>query len=1314
MKRVLWRMSLGMLIVVLLAAGAAIALDSAYVSRAARKAIVERLEQSTGARVELGAFQFHFLGLRADLSDLTLHGREQEGLPPLLHADHIRVALHIRSLFGRKISLSELDIDRPEVFVRIAQNGQSNVPSPPVRRPGKPWRQQLFDLEVARLALSNGTLEFNDARSPLAAEVHDFQFAMDYVPSAPGGPSYIGRLGWNGMEMAARRYLPFLSDLSMRFTLSNDSFAVDELRLKLPNSDFQVRAVLSNFSQPSWNVHYRGRFSFDDLRTILRKPGAPTGVVDFTGAAHSAGGQWSSEGHYRGSEIALNYTWFHRKDIESWGDFQATPAGLDVPKFGANVLDGTLAGHLEFDFHTQNFRVQSQGRGISLAATLAALDNPSFPMHALHWNGAINVDSVTTWHADFKHFRTTGTSKWLSPLRLGPRQIPATAQIGFDYSMDRADVMLSPSQITTPSTQLDFSGSLGKLDSALEVRFQTRDLLVWDDFINTIRGPEAEPHIISGQALWTGRVLGPIVTPTFAGQVHVLRGRYARLSWDELEGTMSYSPDELRLSHMKARHGASAIATLDLWLQFDGDWSFLPSNQWSLDAVTYRSPIDTLQDFFGLAYPIGGLASGDVRASGTRADTAYEANFIIDDGNAQGFRFDRFSGQFGMKDDEIRISHAELHKGPGHMTGDILYHPAEKDVAFHVSAAAIPLESIQKIQTPALPVAGLLTFDVQGQGPLLAPNGQGTLQVTRLKLGNEEQGDFLGRLNSDGTTLTLDIDSLLTKGSFDGRLDVALNDGFPVSGQIQIAQFDLDPLIEAGLHLKELTGHSSIDGKFRVSGKMLEPDTIEADAELARVSFGYEYVKLENVNPVRLSYRRNLVLISQAEFRGPATDLSVSGNLRFDGQQPLNVSLSGSVDLRLAAGFVPGLESTGAAQLDVGIQGTMSRPRITGRAQVADSALHYREFPTGLSHVDGQFLFTRNQLLFDNVSAEAGGGAIKLSGSLTFGDLPIQYQVNVTAPRVLIRYPTGVSWLAGGKLQLTGNTEAGLLSGNVQLERLLLSEGVDIASVFGSSSESSAALSGPGTSPYLRNLQFDVAGTTTANARIEWPQAHVEIDGDVHLRGTWDRPLLLGHVHLLSGEMAFHGNNYRLTRGDVNFSNPFRLDPILNVEATANISQYQVTIDFTGPASRLTLSYRSDPPLPDSDIVALLALGTPGAESALRSSTSGSQNYGATALLSEAISSQLGGRIEHLFGITNFRVDPFLAGTTTEQNAAARVTIEKQVTRDLVVTYSSNATSNQYQVIQVEYSVRRDTSIVFLRDINDTYSFTVELRKHFH
>ena len=180
-----------------------------------------------------------------------------------------------------------------------------------------------------------------------------------------------------------------------------------------------------------------------------------------------------------------------------------------------------------------------------------------------------------------------------------------------------------------------------------------------------------------------------------------------------------------------------------------------------------------------------------------------------------------------------------------------------------------------------------------------------------------------------------------------------------------------------------------------------------------------------------------------------------------------------------------------------------------------------------------------------------------------------------------------------------------MLSGNVELKRLLFAPGADITSFFGASPDASAV--GAASSAFMRNLTFDVAAHTSPGARIEWTGAQVEIDSDLHLRGTWDRPILLGHIHLLGGEMAFRGNNFTLTRGDVNFANPFQLDPELNIEATSTISQYQVTINFSGRASKLSLSYRSDPPLPDTDIIALLALGSTGQESALRSTAAGSE-----------------------------------------------------------------------------------------------------------
>jgi translocation and assembly module TamB len=271
------------------------------------------------------------------------------------------------------------------------------------------------------------------------------------------------------------------------------------------------------------------------------------------------------------------------------------------------------------------------------------------------------------------------------------------------------------------------------------------------------------------------------------------------------------------------------------------------------------------------------------------------------------------------------------------------------------------------------------------------------------------------------------------------------------------------------------------------------------------------------------------------------------------------------------------------------------------------------------------------------------------------------------------------------------------------------------ASVLVSSKE---GISGPSTSSsFLRNLQFDIEAASSPDARMEWPGAELEADANLRVRGTWEHPILLGHIHLLSGELYFAGNRYRVARGDINFANPFRLDPVLNVEASTTIQQYEITLNFSGPSSKLALAYRSDPPLPSNDIVTLLALGQPTSEASARAGgTATNASSGATALLSEAVTSQFGGRLQRLFGITRLRVDPGLtsvASSSSDQNAGARVTVEQQVGRNLTITYVSNVSSTQEQVIQVEYAVNRNISVVALRDQNGTFGIDIKIKKRF-
>ncbi len=1311
--------TLGVL-VLSLAVAVVVVIETGLADRWMRRAIVTQLEKMTGGRVELRDFHLQALRLRAELWDLTIHGREPAGAAPLFQADYLLVDVRVESFWSRKVSLDELRLDRPQVNVRVAADGTSNVPQPKTAlQSPKPLRERIFDLVIRQLQVNNGEISYNDARIPFSAQGGRFTFALDYHAPANAAPFYAGQMNWQQFIIQAKRDLPFPSDVAAKFTLEHDRFEINQLRWKLPHSDLDLEVALASFANPAWTFKYRGRLNLDDVRVILRKPRTPAGRVDFSGEGSYAAKQLSIAGHYSASDVAMRYPWFHARGMTSRGSYTANQNTLDIPDFEARVLGGTIQGRLHADFRGLLFRMDSRGRGLDLASVLTAVEHEGLIVTPLHWAGTFGVDSVTTWREDFKHVDSRGVSLWEPALEPGAGEIPATARFDYHYNQDHRSIELGPSTISTPTSQIEFSGMLGAEDSDLNVNFSSRDLSLWDDFINRIRGEDAEPHREAGRVEWRGRVLGPLDGPEFSGHVKAWQARYDKLSWDEIEGDIVYSPDEFRLTHGRAQRGHSS-AQLEVELQLS-HWSFRPENQWKLEASLARAGIEDLQPLLGWSYPVRGLLSGDFHGRGSRAQPEITGLFDLTEAAAWSYPFERFRGRLVLNHEGVRIADAELRATPsplGHaappslITGNFSYRFADQQVEFALAGAGIRLENIPRVQTPGLPLGGELNFQWHGKGPLLALVSQGTLRLVNFRAGSEVVGNFEGKLDSDGRQVHLDLRSAMAAGRVEGKLDLTLAGEFPVQADVAVERLDVDPFIIAALRLKALTGHSSVDGRFQLHGALARPETLEVQADLSRVVFDYEYVKLENDGPVQLGYRRDEVRIQQAHLRGTDTDLNISGFARFSGDRQLGLNLAGRVNTRLAGGFVPGLEARGPAQVNASIEGTFASPRINGRVHLENASATYNDFPAGLSQVTGDFIFDSSRLLFSNVTAQTGGGRLTLIGTVSYGAGPLRYDLTARADQVRIRYPEGMSWLAGGTLRLSGGTQSGLLSGRVVVERLFMAQGFDLASMIIASKEPVRAPAT--TSPYLRNLQFDIEGVSGPEARVEWTGAHFESEASLRIRGTWEHPVLLGHVHLLSGEMKFRGNRYRLTRGEINFSNPFRLDPVLNVEAATTIRQYEVTLDFSGPASKLTLAYRSDPPLPASDIIALLAIGGAAESTELRGATAvQTPELGATTLLSEAISSQLGGRIERLFGISRFRVDPFLAGTGTTQNALARVTIEQQVTRDLVITYITNVTSTQQQVIQVEYSVNRDISIVALRDENGTFGLDVKFKKRF-
>src|SRR5467141_3892768 len=1288
--------------------------------------LVSRLERMTGGKVELRALSIQWLAMRATIKGLVIHGKERAGTEPLLAAEEVQAGLRIDSFWGRRVSLDELVLQKPHVHIRVEKNGTTNVPAPP--RPAsinKPLRDTLFELHIRRLLLADGWILYNDTKTPITVHGGDLLLALD-GGGTPDHPLYLGNLVWQTMQFTSKPYVPLQVGLSAKFTLRRDGFTLEQGALSAGHSHLDAQVEMSNFSNPQWSFRYRGWVDLLDIRETLREPTVPTGRVDVRGEGQFASGQYKGSGSYSGQNIALPYLVFHATGLTSRGSYKIDNRGLEVPDFFAGALGGRVTGRVTMRFDGLQFRADTHVQDVRLAAVLPAIEHRDFPIDELHWDARVTADTVETWSGPFQHFEISAKTVWETPEKLAEHHQPVTAAWKFRYRYDPNILTVDSGEFETPSSRGTIDGVLAPRNSAMNLRFETGAVEAHKDFIDGLRGAapgsaEAAKQI-SGSVRWDGKIAGPASGPAFQGHFRGEHARYDGVFVDFLEGDMTYSPSELALEHGHGRSGDMAgdiEGTLSLT-----NWSFLPHNEWTAEANIEKVPAESLERLLGLALPVKGSLTGQFHGRGTRSQPSVTGLFDLADGKLYGLSFNRLRGQLNVSPDEVRVADAELRffppgkesgRGAGIITGSAGYRYQDQTISADLVGAALPLENLEKLQMARFPVGGQVSFRLRANGPIRTPQGEGAFRVVDLRVGQVVIGSFDGKLTSDGRTAHLELGSAMTTGEISGGYTLGLGDPYPLSGKASIKNIDLDPFLLTAFHLKEFSGHANADGDISINGSLKQPENIIVDANFSRLAMNYANVRLENTGRVHFRSTKNSLEIDPVTLRGTDTNLQIAGSVQFAGRRAVSLRLNGALDLRLLSGFVPDLDARGPAQINASFEGTLDRPRITGRVHIENAFARAKDFPAGLSGMVGDVVFDATRLYLENMSAESGGGTLHLSGGVNYAESPLRYDVSVRTDRVRIRYLEGMSWLVGGSLRLTGTPAAGLLSGKVTIERVTLTQGLEVAGMLVSAKE---GISSPTTSsPYLRNLQFDVEAVSAPDARMEWPGAELQADANLRVRGTWEHPILLGHIHLLSGDLYFAGNRYRVTRGDLNFSNPFRLDPVLNVEATTTIQQYEITLNFNGPASKLTLAYRSDPPLPANDIVTLLALGQTSQESTLRSAT-GTQSgtTGASALLSEAVSSQVGGRLEKLFGITNFRVDPGLTSvgsTGASQNAAARVTVQQQVTRNLTVTYVSNVGSTQQQVIQVEYNVNRNLSIVALRDYNGTFGIDIKIKKRF-
>ena len=413
--------------------------------------------------------------------------------------------------------------------------------------------------------------------------------------------------------------------------------------------------------------------------------------------------------------------------------------------------------------------------------------------------------------------------------------------------------------------------------------------------------------------------------------------------------------------------------------------------------------------------------------------------------------------------------------------------------------------------------------------------------------------------------------------------------------------------------------------------------------------------------------------------------------------------------MALAQTFDPDLVTSGKVIFSVGAAGTVGNPALTGNVQFQGVNLAVNGIPNGLTNLNGTLVFNQDRLNVQTLTATTGGGQLKIGGFLTYRN-GVYADLTATGDAVRVRY-NGLSGTANANFRLQGGPQSAMLSGNILLTRFGIGADVDFAQFAGAGGVSAP----PDPSAATNKIRLDIH--VTSSPQLDFQNSYAKLAGtvDLTIRGTVADPSILGRLQITDGSATFAGVTYQLERGNIYFTNPVRIDPTIDLDATARVENYDLTVGLHGTAENFKPTYRSEPPLSEADIFALLALGRTQEESQLYSEQQVQAGTDPTtsALLGGALNATVSSRVSKLFGGggSSVKIDPAFVGTLG--NSAARITVQQQLTRQVTLTYATNVNSSAQQLIAFQYEFSPTLSVVAQRDESDVFSIVFKVRKRY-
>jgi translocation and assembly module TamB len=1039
------------------------------------------------------------------------------------------------------------------------------------------------------------------------------------------------------------------------------------------------------------------------------------------------------------------------------GELQLSPwlapvpgsATLEKPG-GVHTAQSALAPKLDPAVHPPppfipfNGKVKARFKDVALDTVLDIFVQA--PFQRLGIDTRLNGTGTASWSGGDVNTLSVGGTANLSPSAQGVKnEVPATGFLDATYTQRNGAVDLRKLEVNTPASQLLAQGHLGAFPltspTALSVEFHSHNLDEFDTILRDLglnrngkSGTAALPAALTGQVdflhgTWAGSLIDPHLTgngkatqlsiempvmqsgkPSPPGKNQPVQPLQS-VHFDSVEATGSYSARRIAIDRGVLRRGKSEIhlsGTIDAAAARGHAPAFDANSILHARLQANKVGLNDVQALAGQSVTATGTVDAQLRADGPINVLGGSGWVELDASSFYGEPVTRLRAQGTMANSVIKLASINVSAPAGSVSATGSYDLNARRFQIDAKGAGIDVAKFETVQRQGIDITGKLGFTAQLSGTSDDPRLDAHATLSPLALGGEPLGGLDFVAHTFDRSLTYNATTRLEGAELNVHGQTALTGDNATQAEIVFSRFNIGGLLKTA-HIQGLTGESALAGTITVEGPLAHPDQLRGEARLDSLAVTLAGVHLESQGGVHATLADSRLKLDPLHVTGEETDLHVQGSLALKGQQQLDATANGSINLKLAESLDPDLTASGTTTFKVEAHGPLKNPDLQGRIDFENGSLSLEDIPNGLSQLHGTLEFNQNRLEVRSLTAMSGGGLLSVDGTLAYQH-GIYADLSVTGKGIRIRYPPGVSSLADATLHLQGSQNNLLLSGDVLVTRFSVSPDLDIAALAAQANAVQPIAPPDAPSNHIR-LDVHVA----SSPQLNFQNAYAKLAGDVdlRLRGTVASPSLLGRVSITEGSATIAGTRYDLQRGDIFFTNPVRIEPSIDLNATARVEDYDITLGLHGTVANPTVTWRSDPPLPEADVVALLALGrtedqqriyTQQQEQALANPTT-------DALLGGALNATVSSRVQKLFGAGSVKVDPNYLGALG--NSTSRIIVEEQVGRDLTLTYATDVDTTSQQLIQAEVAINRQYSVVVARDESGVFSMVFKATRRF-